>query len=795
MKIRNCIWCAGSIAVLGAVSCKEKPKNADEKTEEKSIVESVVDKVKETVKPEKAALSAEERAAKVGFAQYLPKDTEAVLSVYNTKGAFEQLKALKLYGVIEKNNGMRREMGMDEFIEEEMIEDEMIEEGGIEEEVIEEDIIEEDMEEARDAEQDVEVEEDIAIEMEPMGGEPDPWMLFGQEVTIALGKNSGEQVGHLMTINNRMGYLQAFALGQAAQTFAETGDPDDFLITLESAMGGEDFFLNLIEDPESGVELFKEMNMPPLYMAFRAKDGELEQAAQMVKGSLGMIGMVGEMAAPIEFESGGGTFSGYKILGEKLSELLAGERESMEKDLKPETVDAIIEALAEKNLVVATGTIGNYVVSMVGSDESDFKLTADAKDSLGASDGLSFVDDYADKPLFAMSYSGMEAWGDIVKQAGGLGAYALGIRDGIAGGEALGETRDLEALLQMVADRESDLLSMGTSSDFGMVAFSDEGLRIESMGGYDKKYLDYPAKTTLSHLGDSGDNVLFFNAVVDADYSSKASAYFEAIFETLYASTMKFSELEVEDGDLLQAKQFAQIFDSQFRGDVLGLYEAISGNLAEGLGQETAILIDMKGAVPAVPGIPQELVNDAKAPRITWIKPVTDRSKLADSWKQMDASITSLLAKASEMTGQDIPMQKPISSDKDGMTTWFFSFPFFQDDFLPSVTVSDEWFAASTSKLQAVDLIGKAAAGGKSGNGLEFYVNFNAITDYADQMLNAVDKNKEKLFTSDFALEEFSTNKAETKAIIDACREFDSLTWTSIKEDGQIRSSIHFKTK
>ncbi|MGJ8643987.1 MAG: hypothetical protein ACSHX9_11305 [Luteolibacter sp.] len=766
MKIRNSIWCVGSLALLGAVSCKDKPEATGE---EKSIVETVVDKVKETVAPDIKALSAEERAAKVGFAQYLPEDTEVVFSVYDAKGAAEQLKALRLYGIIESNTGMG--MGMDDEIMEEMIEEDMMEDG--------------------DAEQ----EDDMDVVMEAQGGEPDPWMLLGQEVTLALGNNTVEQVGHLLTLNKRMAYFQALALGQAAQKFAESGDPDDFVDTLENTFGGEDFFLDLVEDPEGGVNLFKEMVMPPLYVAFRAKEGELDQAAQLVGGSMGVFGMAGEMAEPIEFESGGSTFSGYKLVGAKISEMLAEERENMEEDLKPETVSALLDALAKKNLVVVTGTIGDYAVFMIGGDEADLKLTADVNDSLAGADALGFVDAYADKPLLAMSYGGKEGWEGIMDEMGGLGTYALGIRDGIAGGNAMGDTRDLEALLQMVSDREKELISLGSANDFGMVAFTDEGLRVETIGGYDKSALDWSAKTTLSHLGDSGDNVLFFNAVGDATYGDKASAYFEVIFETLYASTMKLSELEVEDGDLLEAKQFAQLFDTEFRGDVVSLYEALSVSFADGLGEENAILIDLKGAVPAVPGMPQEIVDEAKAPRVTWIAPVTDRSKLADSWKQMDSSITSLLAKASEMVGEDIPMQKPISSDKDGMTTWFFSLPFFQDDFLPSVTVSDDWFAASTSKLQAVDLIGKAAAGGEAGNGLEFHVNFNALTDYADLLLTVADKNKAALFTNEWELDNFNRNKAEYKEIIDACRDFDSLTWTARKENGQVRNSMHFKTK
>jgi len=149
----------------------------------------------------------------------------------------------------------------------------------------------------------------------------------------------------------------------------------------------------------------------------------------------------------------------------------------------------------------------------------------------------------------------------------------------------------------------------------------------------------------------------------------------------------------------------------------------------------------------------------------------------------------------SEMTGEDIPMLKPMSSDSNGAKTWFFSMPFFEDDFMPSVTVSDKWFAASTSKTQAVDLINKAEAGGESGKGLKFYLNFTALAQYADEMLAMADKNSAAIFTSESDLDEFNSNKAMVREVIDACNEFDSLTWTSAKENGMIRGTIHFKTK
>jgi len=161
----------------------------------------------------------------------------------------------------------------------------------------------------------------------------------------------------------------------------------------------------------------------------------------------------------------------------------------------------------------------------------------------------------------------------------------------------------------------------------------------------------------------------------------------------------------------------------------------------------------------------------------------------------MNSYTTSLFAKMSEATGEKIPMQKPISSEKDGMTTWFFSFPFFQDDFLPSVTVSDKWFAASTSKTQATDLMSKAAAGGEAGEGVEFYVNFSAITSYAKDMLQMVDKNASEIFPEESAAADFKENKAKIESLIEACSEFDSMTWTSRKESDTVHTSVHIKTR
>lgn len=782
--MKLCVSLVGGAIFFGVVSCKEKPKTVEAPVVEKSVTEKVIETVEKAVTPKvEKSLTDDERAAKLGFAKFLPKDTEMMMSVYNSQKAGEQLKALKLYGLFESElskGGMAPE-GDGSSIEGNLLEDE--------------DAV------APDAAQDAapvqgniqEGKKEEGKKEEGKKEEWSPWALLGREVTVALGKTGGEQTGKMLTFSRRMAYFQAKALGKAAQSYAKTGNMEDFNTSLQSEMG-KGLFKNLLQDSESGVGLFDKAEMPPIYIAFRAKEGQLDQALQLVNNSMAIFGLAGEMVAPAQLETAGAKFAGYKLLGSEIAKLMKGGREEMDKSMGAETVDSLMKSIAKKNLIVVTGSIGDYVVMMIGGTEDSLKLTADIKESIVATDAFKFADPYADKQLLSIVYGEKAFWEEVIKDAGSLQSYAIGLRDGISGGGGLGETRDLESMLDIVVEREKALLALGSSSDLGMVAFVEDGLKIESFGGYDKGWIDLDAETTLSHLGDSGDNILFLDIPSNANYDKKMGDYLEAIVETMYAGTVKFSELKIETPELAEMKGYMNLFDSQFRTNVVGMYSSLR-NLSQGLGQETAVVMDLKGSMPAVPGLPQKVVDEAKAPRITLISPVTDRSKIKGAWKDMDASTTSLLAKVSEMAGKKIPMQKPVSSEKDGMTTWFFPFPFFQDDFMPSVTVSDKWFAMSTSKTKAQDLIGKAVAGGKPGNGAELRVNFNALTQYADQMLTIVESNSAQIFTDESKLEDFNREKVQIKKVIDACRDFDSMSWTIRKEGASMHSSVHFKTK
>ena len=700
------------------------------------------------------SLSVDERAAKLGFVRHLPQDTEVVLAFHNGSKTVDRVKSSKLWKLVQSQVGAGFGMAPED-----------------------------------DGDLDVEVEDglEVAPDEDESSG---PAGLFGSEFTLALGKSTAEQAGNVLTLNRRMSYFQARSATKAFIAAIKSGDVAAMGESWASSYGPE-LVKELLEDPQSGIALLEKTKMPPVYLAFKSREADQAVAAQQVAAMVENVNMFDEMVEPVEVEQSGGKFQGFKILGTKVSAMMAEDRESMEEELEPAQIDQLLAAVAKKDVVIMSGTVGDYVVLFFGGAVEDFKLAASASQSMVATDALAFTDAYASKELAAVMYGQKEGMETMITAAGGLADMTNGVRDGLAGSDALGETRDLEAMFKILAEREEALRKLVGNEALGSVAFFEEGLKVESYGGTDSGMVDWKAANRLARLGDSEDVVLFANLTTNAVYDEKARAYLDALLETAYAMTMKIAEAPMEGEQMAQFKAMAAMFDGKFRPDMVALWDAFSNDFGGGLGNESALIVDLKGTAPAVPGVAQEVVDKAKVPRVSVISPVTDRAKLAGSWDKINTTLTGTLAKVGEMTGQKIPMQKPISSEKSGNTTWFFPMPFFTDDFLPSVTVGDKWFVASSSKSQALDLITTADAGGETRDGLWFRMNFKALEKYSKETYALIDENSDALMGQSLS----DSQKKLIKNSIAILGDLDDLTVHSRREGGVQRSSVHFKTR
>ncbi|MCW1916118.1 hypothetical protein OJ996_21190 [Luteolibacter sp. GHJ8] len=724
-----------SALVLSACGKKEKEESAPPAA---GPVAEAVKAVVGNPAPEVKALSPGERAAMLGIVGRLSKDTESVLGIYDGKEIVKRLKSLKTWGFIREV--AQAEGGTDPEAE--------ITEGAV------------------------------------MAGK-----FVGQEIFMATGKGTAPQVKHLMDLSRRSNYFQMRVLTQAFAEGAKTGDFSGMDAATQSSM------LELAKELGKEMPLIEGLAVPPVLMGIKAEDAEtLGMAQQQLASGLEMaVGALGEAAAPIEFTKGGAAFKGVKIAGTFLATTLEQGRAEIDQMLAPADVDKLIEALKKKNIVIAYGSIApeNYLMLYLGDSEEALPLVDKVEDSLAANEGISYVDGYKDKKIVGFTYAEKGLTQSLV--AGSLKDMALGVRDGLTGSEAFGDTRELASLLELVGEKEDALIAMAKADTSGGLIVLDEGVKFELFGGVDRGAFDHGAAHKLSKLG-GGEGVLMFgNWVSSPEYNKRANEYGEAIIETGYAIAEKVAGLNLDDNaDFAQFKQGFGIFNEKFRTDTIGIWDALQTAEA-GLGTESALVVDLKGGVPTIPGLPQELIDGGKFVRASVISPVTDRAKLQESWTKVEGSLKNIFKTVSEISGNEIPMQKPTSSERNGHTAWSFPLPFTGDDLNPCVTVGDKWFVASTSKLQAFDLIAAADSAGEDKTGAWFEFDFDALRTFSSDWVSLLEKHGEAVMGPNY--EQFKAEIPRIQKGLEAFAEFDGISLSERVEGGKLRTSFHIKVR
>lgn len=740
MKFRSSWWKVLPATALLLGACEKKEVEEAKQTAGEAVGKVVEAVTGEIPAPVVTALTPGERAAMLGIVGRLAKDTESVLAVYDGKGIVEGLRGLKMW----------------EFVR------------SIAKEV-----------DGSDPETEA---TEIAAEVSKF---------LGQEVFFAVGKGAAPQFANFNEISRRANYHQFRAMTKAFVEGLQEGGLDG----LDDPEANQAWVLEWVKELAKNTALVDSLAFPPLLTGIKAVDADaLGQAQQAVSSSLEFIPqMLGESAASVEFTKGGVEFKGYKLSGATLADLMEQGRAELEQQIDKADLDRLVAALKEKNLVISHATLDNYLLLYIGGSEEGCPLVETVEDSLAANESISFVDGSKGKKIAGFLY-GEEG---LMKASltNSFKDLTDGIRDGLAGVDGLGDTRELLGLLELTGEKETALLALAKADTLGGLAILEEGVKFEFFGGIDNGSIDDNATRTLSNLGGGEGTVFFANWVVDGEYEKRSNEFVTTLLESAYALTGKIAGFEIEDAvGFTQFQQGFLLFDEKFRGDVAGLWRGLS-KANEGLGREVAMVIDLKGGVPAIPGAPQEMVDEGKFVRLSLVSPVEDRSKLAGSWEEINGSLRNVLKTASEMAGQEISMQQPVTSERNGLINYGFALPFLNDDFWPSVTVGDKWFVATTSKLQSFDLVAAAEANPGEGKGAVAEFDFDALRAFASEWIDLVDKHGEKVIPDADKLAEFRQELPRIRKGIEALEEFDGIHLNSRREGGRNRTSLHVKVR
>ncbi|NWK56087.1 hypothetical protein HW115_10735 [Verrucomicrobiaceae bacterium N1E253] len=732
--------------VVALSACKDKPKAEDTSAPSPEAPASEVN-VPDAPKaaPIQPSASVEERAAKLGFAKRLPKDIQYYGAVYNGRKAFEQFM----------------QTGMGEFLMQRMAEEGM------------------DMADLLES-------DELAAQVAS----------YSEEYFAAYGKGTGEAFDLVLKLYERFAYYGArtgVAMGDGFVADGEDFEPD-----FEALF--KDGYLKDI--PKELTAMLGSFDMPSYYQGAKVSDEETrEEVFAQLEQSFSILEMMFDDAAePITIKRGDVEFSGYKVDGKILSEKIDDDTiEEMQEVIDIADIEAFKKTLASKSFVAVNGIMDDYVITFFGQSEEDLVFVDKAEDSLCAHKSMAFVDSYLSKDLLTVGYceadvmDGVGSLSSIVYRM--VGSFANGLKDGLGDASSLGDTQDVEVLLESLSQQGEKLASLFTVSDSAGVVYLEDGIKIEVVGGSNSPALDLDAPHTFSSLEDGSGTLLFANWVDDKDYGQKMLEYMDTLGETTYMVTKRVAALDIDDPDFNEFKQGVEMFDGTFRNDALGIWRALSADLSAGLGGESALVVDVNGSLPKVPNVPKVLLDEGKMPRIGFVSKVDDRSQLQASWKQINTSAEKILKTVSEMVGEEIPMQAPMSSEKNDLKTWFMAIPFQNDDFVPSVSVSDDLFFASTSKMFSESLAAKYQSDNSKRRGCWMKFDFKVLNQYANEWLTLVDKHAEELIPSESAREDFTTNKPMIVKALKSLESLDEMTLHTRKEDGRQRISFQLKAK
>lgn len=720
------------VAVLAVAGCGKK-EEAKNGSPTGGLAEEVVEAVKEAVTP---GLSPEERAEIVGIAGLVAPDADGVLALIDGKGAVDGLRGMKWWQTV-------REVAKEE-------------EG-------------------------VDPEEEISSELAQVA----PFL--SEEIALVYGDGTAEFLGLYADFARRMNYYQFRMFGRALAEGVVSGDVEG---SFES-MDNNAYMMEMTGEVARFLPRLEGMDIPGMLMGVKVSDaGIRDQAGQQL---LGLMAMAGEAGEPVEFTKAGATFTGYRFKGELLAAQMEADRGDMDETLGREETDKLISIVKEKALVVATGTVGPRVLLFVGGSVDACPLVDEVGDSLAASDEVSFIDGFRSTPVHAFSF-GAKAVLEELTGANGLKEMAEGLRDGLKSVDGFGDPRELVALLDLVGEQEERLLELSTCSTMGGVVSVDGGVKFETFGGLDNGASDLTNEHRLSGLGEAENVLLFADGLANPEYKKRSGELVDLGVNIAYALAGHVATLEPK-GELAQFQQMFGMFDGMFREDVVKLWDGIC-LAGEGLGDEGALVVDLAASVPPLPGVPAAIVEGGRFPRISYVAPVTDRAKLGESWKAVDGSTRELLAKVREMGVEGVNMLVPTSAEKNDMVTWYFDALAFSDDLKPSVTVTDSWFAASTSKTQAQELIARAEEkSGEPKRGVWVELNVDVLRQYIEDSVKLVDERGDEIIPSESDLADFREALPMIRRGIDALSDVKKVTLHERLDNGSLRTTLHFHAR
>lgn len=634
---------------------------------------------------------------------------------------------------------------------------------------------------------------------------------FGSEAFVAFGEGSGEQLRNLYDLSKLSNYIQARVMvAQGVEELKRQLKPEEGNDPYSGVFGSMGIlFKSLNEEREQVLDLWGKVSLPPILAGIHVPDETVrtELMAELTKALQEPLGE--DFVEAVTVEKGDGvTFSGFAIKGTFLKQAFEKEVEGEDKKVdeifgSKENLERVLQALEKKSLNVVAGVKGEHLLIFAGNSLDDLKFALTPADSLASHEELKFAYDYADRDVRLFSFRSTAGFKPIEGETEILASSITGLRDGIAKTDVFGDTRDIQRLLTHLAKLDRGIYDGLKVGYWGAVGFAEKGFKLETFASGNQVTTNLTSQHKISGaLAGMEDVFLHAGSVADPNFQKKVLAWINTAGEVIYLAAKRSLELPIKSRDFAQFKQGFMMGEMMAKKPLLDIYQALTEDLGEGLGEESNIVIDLNGSFPDLPpemvknDIPGPILKNGRLPRVAYVADVANREKVASAWEKVDATVRQLykLAGTFQPNVELPPVPVPVAEELDGFTSYSFAeIPYTNANMKPSISVSDDLFMASSSPEMAGKILQRVKSDNKEEvTGAFVTVNFESLYKLAEDYLQLTIENQEEML-SPSERKDLEENEGKVRDFVKALREIQSLKWRSYQEGPILRGSMHFR--
>lgn len=367
--------------------------------------------------------------------------------------------------------------------------------------------------------------------------------------------------------------------------------------------------------------------------------------------------------------------------------------------IAPEMKDRItrgLDVLARKRWVLALGLGKERAFFAVAKSKEQIRLANSVEDSILSRPEMRKLDANAMRSLGLIACWDGVFW-DVLQSDQPFQPIVRGLLAGLQS-ETLfaGAARALEPqAIELAAAERAFYHHEHTNA--AVVAWWDRGLHADISGGLAKADLPALAQTSqFSALLD--DPEVVFGLSGQGSTTGTGRAYFEAWMRAAHATTHELIKAGV--GGEKSAELF-KLVDQAVLPPVIDVYDGTKTVWQKALGRDGAIVLDVGGKMPLLPGLPPG-GEAVPLPRLAMVHEIKNRALMGVSWQNMEGALQKLLKQVPAPQPIELPPAKTKHSGD--LTSYYYELPVGSEELVPCVSLDEKLFLLGTSRKQQVQM-------------------------------------------------------------------------------------------